>query len=417
MRIHLCKPSINWDRWLPFSQFPTVFVLVVLSLFGSACSIGFHDGQRVTDRNSTIYLSGYITQSGSSGADVRVKAFNVNTNTWDTVARSSIDGSVASSVSFTMADGTELYSWTAGNKVLPAQYWQAGVGGYFARVRAEWYNGSGSKVASLLYPRNDWGQCFFENYDGQKNTLSYITGNCFSHRSEAYIYTQNYREGSLFCPAPGGALSKTNGHYMLNEIPSCARSIINTHMRERIDASIIDDHYEIEHNYGPYAHEKETVTRFGNDYSLGGFFGGHERYLRKMERHVMVYDYPWMPKGKIPSWAPHTSIPWQFQTAVASSGGNCDSQSAGCNGWLSGSVADTTPNVATPANIQGASLCTATTTSQLHSRTNGWHGDVHFAVGNNFYSFDSPSFPLFYLWHNYVEDIWLNWKRCGHAGP
>ena len=72
--------------------------------------------------------------------------------------------------------------------------------------------------------------------------------NCFSHRGEAYIYTANYREGSAACPAPSGALSKTHGHYMMSQIPSCSRTVISNHMREKIDESMILLHYEINHN-------------------------------------------------------------------------------------------------------------------------------------------------------------------------
>lgn len=386
-------------------------VLCVL-LLSSACSTGFYDGMRVTNTNSPISMSGYITEPGSSGADIRVSAFNMLTNSWDLVAHTSYSGSIANSVSYTMADGTKLYFWNLGYNALPNQYWKGGTDGSFAQVRAEWFNSSGTKVARLMNPRRDWLPCFFENVNGKANTLGYILPNCFSHRQEAYIYTQNYREGPATCPAPASTLGKTNGHYMLTEIPDCAKTIVSNRMREPINRSLIDGHYEIEHNSAADAHSVAPVTIGLTTWDTGGFFGGHENYIRKMERHVMVYDYPWMPVGKIPSWDPATTVPVMFESAVASANGNCNSTTSGCTGWLSGNIANASPGIATPNSLLPANVCAILTSATLHGSTNGWHGGVHGAVGNNFGTFDSPSFPLFFLWHNYVQDIWLNWKKC-----
>lgn len=395
-----------------YCQYLSYLTVLCVLLLSSACTTGFHDGTRVTNTNSPINMSGYITEPGSSGAEIRVSSLNTLTNNWDLVATSS-PGSIANSVSWTMADETKLYFWNLGNNALPNQYWQAGTGGSFARVRAEWFNSSGDRVARLMNPRRDLLKCFLENVNGKGNTLEYILPNCFTHRQEAYIYTQNYREGSAACPAPASSLGKKNGHYMLTQIPDCAKTIISNRMREPINRSLIDGHYEIEHNSAANAHSVAPVTIGSNTYDTGGFFGGHENYIRKMERHVMVYDYPWMPVGKIPSWDPATTVPVMFRSAVASANGNCNSTTPGCTGWLSGNIANPSPGIATPNNLLPANLCANNATSAaLHGSTNGWHGGVHINVGNNFATFDSPSFPLFFLWHNYVQDIWLDWKKC-----
>ena len=392
--------------------------LTVLAMISSACTTGFYDGKRVNDRTSPIPLSGFITSPSSSGAEVRVSAYNVVTNAWNVIATTATSGSISNSVTWTMNDGTELYSWNLGSQVLNNDYWQWGTGGYYARVKAEWFSSAGTRVAKLLNPRYDWLTCFFENYNGEGNTLGYITSNCFTHRPEAYIYTSNYREGSIFCPAPSAALSPRHGHYMLNQIPGCAQNIVYNHMSERINRDLIDDHYDIEHNSAPNAHLKDTVVIGASTWDMGGFFGGHERYINKMERHVMVYDYPWMPKGKIPSWDPNTTVPAVFQSAVASPNGNCNSQSAGCSGWLSSNIANASPGILTPVSVLPANVCANhATTASLHGVVNGWHGSVHFALGNTFTTFDSPAFPLFFVWHNYVEDIWRDWKACGNPGP
>ncbi|WP_455203041.1 hypothetical protein, partial [Kaarinaea lacus] len=214
---------------------------------------------------------------------------------------------------------------------IPAAYWASGTGGSYARLRAQWY--TGSSWYGTLVARKDWLTCFTENYNGASNTLSYMLDNCFSHRGEAYIYTAGYREGSSTCGVPG-ALAKTNGHYMVHQIPSCARTIISNRMREKIDENNILLHYEINHN-PVNSDSKNTLPNDGFTCNvqpgsdgmcdLGGFFGGHERYIRRMERHVMVYDYPWMPEGKIPAWNGSTWIPTQFQNAEVSPNGSCNS--------------------------------------------------------------------------------------------
>ncbi|MEE9345863.1 MAG: hypothetical protein V3U88_09690 [Methylococcales bacterium] len=386
--------------------------ILCLLLLCSACTTGFHDGMRVTNTSSKINMSGYITQPGSSGADVRVSALNTLTNKWDLVAHSSYSGTIANSVSYTMEDGTKLYFWNLGKNALANQYWKAGTAGSFARVRAEWFKADGTKVSKLLNPRRDWLTCFFENVNGKKNTLDYILPNCFTHRQEAYIYTQNFREGAVTCPVPAARLSKRNGHYMLPQVPDCAKTIISNRMREPIKRSLIDGHYEIQHSSAANAHSVAPVTIGSNTYDTGGFFGGHENYIRKMERHVMVYDYPWMPVGKIPSWNPETTVPVMFRSAVASPNGNCMSTTPGCTGWFSGNISNPSPGIATPSDILPNAVCDIPTSAALHGSVNGWHGSVHGAVGNNFATFDSPSFPLFFLWHNHVQDIWLDWKKC-----
>lgn len=409
--------SLTGGLILNIRQLRNLAILLLLVLMNTACSTGYYDGMRVQDRNSKITMSGYITQPGSSGADVRVSALNTLTNKWDLIAHTSYGGTISNGVSWTMNDGTKLYSWSNGKHSLPLKYWKTGTGGHFARVRAEWYNSSGKKVVNLYNTRADWLACFFEDVNGKKNTLGYILPNCFSHRNESYIYTKNHREGSIFCPAPATGLSKKNGHYMLNQLPWCANSIVSKRMREKVSRALIDDHYEINHGSSANAHSVAPVTIGSSTWETGGFFGGHENYIRKMERHVMVYDYPWMPKGKIPSWNPNTTVPFVFRSAVASPNGNCESTSPGCNGWLSGNIANASPAIATPASVQPATVCGLVTPSALHGQVNGWHGGVHITVGNSFASFDSPSFPLFFLWHNYVEDIWKDWKKCGHPIP
>ncbi|RLU00139.1 MAG: hypothetical protein D9N14_06505 [Ketobacter sp.] len=388
---------------------------IVLALL-SGCSVGVYDGLRVSNTASTINPWGYVTSAPTSASKMRVQARHPTTGSWVTIKN---NVGISASVAWTTADGTKLYNWNAGNIVIPGVYWTAGTGGYFARIRTQWTT-NGSSWINTLVSRKDAFECFTENFNGEGNTTSYMSSNCFSHRGEAYVYTSNYREGPASCPAPAAALAKTNGHYMVNQIPSCARTIVSNHMREKIDENNILLHYEINHNTSTAASKNAlpndasgTCSRQpGSDGTceLGGFFGGHERYIRRMERHVMVYDYPWMPEGKIPAWNGSTWIPTQFQNAEVSPNGSCNSWT--CDGWRSDPITDSTPNALKPNSVLPGNVCAFASTAAVASASNSWHSSGHVNTGGHFGTFDSPANPLFFLWHNAINDVWVDYRNC-----
>ncbi|MDH5676593.1 MAG: hypothetical protein OEZ06_31035 [Myxococcales bacterium] len=406
---------------------------LALGVLVQGCMTAPFDGMRVAERSTAFSMGGYILGPNYT---VRVQARNPSNGSWVEIGRTT-----SSSVpSFVLADGNTVYQWTIPARSLSNTYWQSGTGGYFARTRAQvyyidaWYN--------ISTVRQDALGCILENWTAQG-----ISENCFSHRGESYIYTENYSIAPASCPNPSGSTPTKNGHYLLENIPSCAQSIIYNKMKEKISRSMIDGHYQIEHNDPASAHATSSVTVGGRTYGLGGFFGGHEMYIRNMKRHVMVYDYTWMPKGEIPSWTPDTTIPSTFRQGVAAPNGDCtaadpakrgpnccSSVASGCTaGWYSGIVDDATPGLSRLPPSFPTNMCAdVTSAAALHTQVNGWHGGVHCTVGNSDYSnfshadfaksvfcssFDNPSFPLFLLWHNHVNDIWLDWKACGHPIP
>lgn len=393
----------------------SILLIAVAILITTGCTTGIQDGMRVAAQNSSVRPSGYVTSPPQPGAKVRVQARHPATGAWITL-RDNIN--IKSNSTWTTKDGTKLYAWDAGNMAVPNAYWLAGTGGSYARLRAQWY--TGTTWYNTLVARGDWLQCFLENYNDQGNTLSYMLANCFSHRGEAYVYTAGYREGPASCGAPAAGLAKTNGHYMINQVPSCARTIISNRIREKIDEQNILLHYEISHSTTNAA-SKDTLPNDaantcnrqpGADGSceLGGFFGGHERYIRRMERHVMVYDYPWMPKGKIPAWNGSTWIPTQFQNAEVSPNGSCESWT--CAGWRSDPIADSTPNAFKPVSASPANVCSFASTDAVAVAVNGWHSSGHVSTGGHFGTFDSPANPLFFLWHNAINDVWVDYRNC-----
>jgi hypothetical protein len=390
-----------------------LFILGAIVLSG--CTVGIQDGMRVSNTGSTVKPTGYVNKAPVAGDKIRIQARNASTDSWVTI-KDNI--SISATKSWTTADGTDLYFWNAGNMTIPAAYWHSGTGGNFARLRAQWK--IGSSWYNTLVSRTDWITCFGENYNGEGNTINYMLDNCFSHRGEAYIYTANYREGPSSCPAPSSTLSKTHGHYMMYQIPPCAQTIISNHMREKIDESMILLHYEINHNTA----NADSMNTLANDTfntcgrqsgsdgqcKLGGFFGGHQRYINRMQRHVMVYDYPWMLKGNIPAWAGSTWIPTQFQNAQVSPNGSCSSWT--CDGWRSDAITDSTPNAVKPSSVAAGSVCRYSSVSEVAMAVSGWHANGHNFTGGHFATFDSPANPLFFTWHNAINDVWRDYKAC-----
>ncbi|WP_455204543.1 tyrosinase family protein, partial [Kaarinaea lacus] len=42
----------------------------------------------------------------------------------------------------------------------------------------------------------------------------------------------------------------------------------------------------------------------------------------------------------------------------------------------------------------------------------GWHASGHTLTGGHFGTFDSPANPLFFLWHNAINDVWVDYRAC-----
>jgi hypothetical protein len=358
--------------------------------------LGPVDGARVSTRSSPIAFNGYYT---SASAAVTVQALNTATNAWDTIG----NATSSATISLTTDDDIELYSWNAGNIVLPNVYWTAGNGGHYARVRAQ----VGS--FTLLRMTANLEGCF----NGGINIGRLQDESCFSWRNETRVYTNNYSVAPVGCAEASGAL--TQGHYMLHNIPTCAQDVIYDKMAEHVTRAVIDDHYQIDHHTPENTEAQSTVLHHGEPAEMGGFFGGHLHYIQRYQHKISVHSYSWTPSGHLPAWDSNTTIPVTWRAAVAAPGGavnNCDSQSAGCNGWRSGSVSDFTPNRPRPAGLAPGAVCSFATAQALHSGTTGWHDGVHLAIGGTFATFDSPAYPLFFLWHNYVTDVWRDWQAC-----
>jgi hypothetical protein len=65
------------------------------------------------------------------------------------------------------------------------------------------------------------------------------------------------------------------------------------------------------------------------------------------------------------------------------------------------------PNMPIPPGFTPAELCNFRDASHLAEQIEGWHDDVHGAVGGAMASIDSaPGAPIFWLWHGFLDHLY-----------
>jgi hypothetical protein len=139
-----------------------------------------------------------------------------------------------------------------------------------------------------------------------------------------------------------------------------------------------------------------------------------------MQNFLSVFGEKWLPNGNLPYWSPTTTIASGFKD-IKSDPANCNADTPGCTGWIQSPHVNLSPNIPLPSALTSANMCKQLTTPQaLYNVMNPWHGSVHDTVGGQngtFSSFDSPAAVLFWPWHKYFDDLYLQWEACGFAEP
>lgn len=464
--------------------------------------LNLYDGMRVETIDQALSGDIWINQQPTENSMVRIIARNQESDSLRILHSRS-----PRLVSESRTLDEIYYKWEVEDFVLPDRYWkevdgtdwQEGTDGSIAELFIEWRGGSDDPWQRVYVPRADTEECMEEyTENGGRSDFGLldsvdireeIENNCFSHREEMHLYTQGHRLGASNCEVPSDDLAQIHGHYTLNQMPSCAQEVVSDLMLMYISRDTIVDHYEINHDApttdglptedSPGGAHAGFVGRLSEDdgreicsaqssdpenskigdgiCELGGFFGGHELYLKKMERFLMVYDYPWAPNGKIPTWDGTYIIPDSFQvqqTRDEEGNGVFGEGDEGCRSTGTSAIPcalwhnrligvdrsdgaeegdrlspdsaiepifseDRTPFRATPDNICdefGRSVFPdpAVGASQLAREIMPWHNRGHTLTGGTFATTDSPALPLFYTWHNTVNDIWLNFKACSN---
>ncbi len=161
--------------------------------------------------------------------------------------------------------------------------------------------------------------------------------------------------------------------------------------------SVVRSHYAIHHH---------------NTRNPETFLTHHRTFMGNVEGFLIARGVA-MPFGHLPAWSPANPVPAVFQ-ATPPPPRNCNTQgmtTTNCD-YEANPLATFTPNMPTPANLQGAQLCAVGTQDALAQRLEPWHDTVHNTLGGSMLTFDSPGAPLFWIWHGYVDQIWQNWLNC-----
>ena len=74
------------------------------------------------------------------------------------------------------------------------------------------------------------------------------------------------------------------------------------------------------------------------------------------------------------------------------------------------------PQMIPPDDIVGDNVCQFSSAAAAARIAMPWHGQTHTTVGGAFSSFDSPSNPWFFIWHNSINDVWLDYQNCESYG-
>lgn len=123
------------------------------------------------------------------------------------------------------------------------------------------------------------------------------------------------------------------------------------------------------------------------------FLSWHRNYILGLENYLIAQGRPeWAP---LPAWDPASPIPPEFN--IPGSGPDA--------------LRDLTPNVSFSPQFDHVNLGNFETEAALGNALMGPHGTVHIRVGGLMGDFRSPSAPIFWPWHSFLDDIWWEWQR------
>lgn len=129
------------------------------------------------------------------------------------------------------------------------------------------------------------------------------------------------------------------------------------------------------------------------------FLSWHRNYLVGLENFLLAQGRPdFVP---LPAWDPSEPIPSEFN--IPDSG--------------PGALQNLDPGITFSPQFDEENLGNWETEDDLGSALSGPHGSVHIAVGGVMANFQSPSAPIFWPWHSFVDDIWWSWQRLTVVTP
>jgi hypothetical protein len=170
----------------------------------------------------------------------------------------------------------------------------------------------------------------------------------------------------------------------LNSLSASDRTQLADLIQQHATPAIVQQHV----NPPPGVHSNGTV-----------FLSWHRSYIAGLEAFIVAQGRPeWSP---LPAWDPSNAIPNQFNRPNSGPG----------------ALQDLTPNVSFSPDFDEPNLVNFDTDDELGIALIGPHNLVHVRVGGVMGNFQSPSAPIFWPWHSFLDDIWWSWQRLSVAVP
>lgn len=131
---------------------------------------------------------------------------------------------------------------------------------------------------------------------------------------------------------------------------------------------------------------------------------GHRAYIQRLEEFLLTAPGNRRRFVPLPKWDPGDPIPNEFQGIRPLDGGGLLGRPP---------LNNLTPNLPLPATFRQPNLCTFGTAENLGNAIDSWHGSVHVAVGGTMRdALVASAAPIFWLWHAFIDDVFLDWELC-----
>lgn len=212
---------------------------------------------------------------------------------------------------------------------------------------------------------------------------------------------------------------------LVNDFTTAQQDTLVKLMQEYIDSKIIQYHCDF---------QTQTLNPNLDIHSDFDFLPFHRVYLEGLEDFLYLKGHEeFVP---LPAWDPDTSAPTPFHVIDVDCKNTLQCIYNGINYDTSFCVLpnDWDPQISRPSILTGANLCSISFSPTSHTAgssccpnglsriiegafiSNNYHNSVHNDMSGVMSTFRSPSTPIFWPWHGYVDDIWKEWEcNCSQS--
>lgn len=186
--------------------------------------------------------------------------------------------------------------------------------------------------------------------------------------------------GSSYSPS---AFDQTQPRRWLNSLSVYELNAIAYYMDQYLTDPVVQAHANINHMGAP-------------------FFQQHREYIQNFEDYLVARGRPDL--VPLPMWDSGVIIPAEMRRVRSRD-----------DGTPRPALVNVDPRLPKPTSYRAPSVCAWTSLESLGSEVSmgGWHGPVHVRVGGNMNAnfANVAASHIFWPWHSYVDDVWVDWQR------